>query len=125
MYTFGVLALGRLAVQGLGFMARARGTFLIVAVVAIGFLLWEARSGNELLYTYGVGTQLMAAAMGPPPTPAETPAAPLAPTASPTPESAAREVPTAAPTPTSTPLPPTPTSTAQSPTPTPGGMPSS
>jgi len=113
MYTFGVLALWRIAVQAFSFMARARGMYLILAIVAVGFLYWEARSGSELLYTYGIGTQLMAAAMGSAATPeAQMPTS--TPTYSPTPAPAVHEAPTATLTPTASATPTAPPTIASS-----------
>jgi uncharacterized membrane protein len=129
MYVFGVLALWRIGMQAIGFLGRAHGTYVIVAVVAIGFLFWEARSGTDLLYTYGVGTQLMAASMGQTTTTSETPALAPTPTASPTAGaiSLARETPTATFTPIASATPlispaagPSPTATS---TKTPAGTP--
>ncbi len=60
--TFGVLALWRILIQAFGFMAGSRTVYLIVAVVAIAILGWEGHYGGALVYEYGAGTALMAAA---------------------------------------------------------------
>jgi uncharacterized membrane protein len=93
---FGVLALWRILIQGFGFMAGSRAIYLMVAFVAIGVLGYQAHLGGALVYDYGAGTALMAAAPVPSeaastspapissgalpmvsvPTPIETPAAP-------------------------------------------------
>ncbi len=65
--TFGILAVWRLMIQGFGFMAGSRAIYLIVALVAIVVLSYSAHLGGVLVYDYGAGTALMAAA----PVPAE------------------------------------------------------
>ncbi len=64
-YAFIVLAVWRLGLQAFNFLAGSRTTYTVVAVVAIGVLFWQVHMGGDLLYTYGVGTQLMGAAMAP------------------------------------------------------------
>jgi uncharacterized membrane protein len=71
--TFGILALWRILIQGLGFMAGSRAIYLIVAVVAIVTLGYSAHLGGVLVYDYGAGTALMAAA--PVPSEAASPSA--------------------------------------------------
>ncbi|MGO9056277.1 MAG: DUF2231 domain-containing protein [Candidatus Binataceae bacterium] len=61
MYTFAVLALWRLLIQLLGFMNSTRQIYLLLAVLAVGVLLYQGKLGGELVYTYGVGTREMAA----------------------------------------------------------------
>ncbi|HYL60768.1 MAG TPA: DUF2231 domain-containing protein [Candidatus Acidoferrales bacterium] len=58
--TFGVLALWRILIQAVGFMAGSRGIYLIVAIVAAGVLGYTGHLGGELVYEYGAGTALMA-----------------------------------------------------------------
>jgi uncharacterized membrane protein len=60
--TFGVLALWRLLIEGLGFMAGSRPIYMIVAILAIATLGYSAHLGGVLVYDYGAGTALMAAA---------------------------------------------------------------
>ena len=60
--TFGVLAIWRLMIQLFGFMAGSRAIYLIVAILAIATLGYSAHLGGELVYDYGAGTALMAAA---------------------------------------------------------------
>jgi uncharacterized membrane protein len=69
--TFGVLAVWRILIQAFGFMAGSRAIYLIVAIVAIVTLGYSAHLGGELVYDYGAGTALMAAA--PVPTEAASP----------------------------------------------------
>ena len=60
--TFGVLAIWRILIQGFGFMAGTRAIYLIVAILAIATLGYSAHLGGVLVYDYGAGTALMAAA---------------------------------------------------------------
>ena len=60
--TFGVLAVWRILIQGFGFMAGSRAIYLIVAIIAIATLGYSAHLGGVLVYDYGAGTALMAAA---------------------------------------------------------------
>ncbi len=60
--TFGILAVWRILIQGFGFRAGSRAIYLIVAVVAIVTLGYSAHLGGVLVYDYGAGTALMAAA---------------------------------------------------------------
>ena len=60
--TFGVLALWRILIQAFGFVAGTRPIYLIVAILAIGTLGYSAHLGGVLVYDYGAGTALMAAA---------------------------------------------------------------
>jgi uncharacterized membrane protein len=53
------LALWRLGVQFLGFVAASRPLYLIVAILAGIAVIYQGHEGAELVYTYGVGTQTM------------------------------------------------------------------
>lgn len=66
--TFGILAVWRILIQAAGFMAGSRAIYLIVAILAIVTLGYSAHLGGSLVYDYGAGTALMAAA----PVPSET-----------------------------------------------------
>ena len=59
---FGVLAIWRLFIQAFGFMAGSRPIYLIFAILAIATLGYSAHLGGVLVYDYGAGTALMAAA---------------------------------------------------------------
>ena len=59
---FGVLAIWRLFIQAFGFMAGSRPIYLIVAILGIATLGYSAHLGGVLVYDYGAGTALMAAA---------------------------------------------------------------
>jgi uncharacterized membrane protein len=95
--TFGVLALWRILIQAVGFMAGSRGIYLIVAIIAAATLGYTGHLGGELVYEYGAGTALMASA----PVPSEAASPSSAPTsAGPIPTVT---VPTSNPTPTAAP----------------------
>lgn len=70
---FAVLAAWRILIEGIGFFGGSRPIYLIVAVVAAGFLIYQGYLGGELVYDYGVGTALLTSP--PSPTVAPTPAA--------------------------------------------------
>jgi uncharacterized membrane protein len=74
--TFGVLALWRILIQALGFMAGTRWLYLIVATAAVCVLGYSAHLGGVLVYDYGAGTALMASA----PVPSEVASPESAPT---------------------------------------------
>ena len=65
MFVFGALAIWRILQSMLGFMAGTRGFYLLVAVISLGFLLYQGHTGGELVYVYGVGTGPMAAGASP------------------------------------------------------------
>src|SRR3984957_7680955 len=74
---FGVLAIWRLFIQAFGFMAGSRPIYLIVAILGIATLGYSAHLGGVLVYDYGAGTALMAAA--PVPSGAASPASEASP----------------------------------------------
>lgn len=82
---FGILALWRLLIQALAFVARTRAVYLVVAVLSCVALFYQGSLGGELVYQYGVGTALMSAA---------APSAQASPTAKATPEVPAGPLPT-------------------------------
>src|SRR5271167_5086680 len=113
---FGVLAVWRIMIQAFGFMAGSRAIYLIVALLAIVALGYQAHLGGVLVYDYGAGTALMASAPVPSESasPASEPsqAGPLPTVSVPTPEAtmsappspaAAESKPAAASTPASSP----------------------
>jgi uncharacterized membrane protein len=116
---FGVLAVWRILIQGFGFMAGSRAIYLIVAILAIATLGYSAHLGGVLVYDYGAGTALMAAA--PVPSEGASPASETSP-AGPIPTVS---VPTAVATPTPmAPTAPLATSPGSIPTPVPTVQPS-
>ncbi len=74
---FGILAVWRLMIQSFGFMAGSRAIYLIVAILAVATLGYSAHLGGVLVYDYGAGTALMAAA--PVPSEAASPASEASP----------------------------------------------
>ncbi len=98
MYVFGVIAVWRILIESLSFMAGTRWLYMIVAIIAVVVLGYQGSIGGELVYHYGVGTQLVHATATP--TPAE-PGAQASPGAIPT-----VTVPTATPTATPVSMPP-------------------
>jgi uncharacterized membrane protein len=90
-----VLALWRVGIQFVGFIAETRPIYLLIALVAGGVLVYQGRLGGALVYNYGVGTALMpatAATATPQASATATPAEPSSiptvfnPNATPTPE---------------------------------------
>jgi uncharacterized membrane protein len=111
-WVFGALALWRLGAQFVGFIASSRPIYLLVAIVAAGFIIYQGRLGGELVYTYGVGTEMLPSEnASPTPSEAATPAAPpteatpiptvFVPSPTPTPTAAASPAAPASPTSTS------------------------
>lgn len=75
---FGVLAVWRILIEGVGFFSGSRSIYLIVAIVSVGVLGYIGHLGGELVYDYGAGTAVAGAP------PAEVP--PATPGVAPTPE---------------------------------------
>jgi uncharacterized membrane protein len=98
---FGVLALWRILIEGLSVFASTRPVYLIVAFVAVCGLGYVGHLGGVLVYTYGAGTQLMAAEQSATPEPSAGPPPASAPSmaGSPTPAPAQSSSPAASPTP--------------------------
>jgi len=124
--TFGILALWRILIQAAGFVAGSRPIYLIVAIVATGVLGYSAHLGGVLVYDYGAGTALMAAA----PVPSEGASPAAAPTSSEPIAIPTVSVPTSVASPASPPPPPVSASSAspaapmESPKPTDSAAPS-
>lgn len=101
IWIFAILALWRIGVESIGFLAAWRGIYLIAAVIAAGLLGYQGYLGGQMVYDYGVGTALLT------PTPAETPAGQAMPSAIPTvyvpPAAAATPAASPAPMPTAVP----------------------
>ena len=69
------LAVWRVGIQFLGFIAGLRPLYLLAAIVGVGVLLYQGHEGGELVYTYGVGTAVMpVASNAPSPSPEASPA---------------------------------------------------
>jgi len=105
MWVFGVLALWRILVEALSFVAGTRPIYLIVAVIAIIVLGYQGYTGGKMVYDYGVGTAIYsspAPVQTPPPVPTPIPTV-YVPTVAPTPSPTATATATA--TATRTPMP--------------------
>lgn len=117
-WVFGILALWRLALQFLGFLARTRVVYIVVAVLAAIVLLYQGHLGGVLAYDYGVGTALMPSGT---PSPAElAPSQNAAPSPLPTVYVPPNPTPTITPSPAISPILAPPAATA---TPTSSGTP--
>jgi uncharacterized membrane protein len=55
MYAFLILAAWRVMLELSSRLARTRVAFLVVAVIAAGALLYQGKTGGELVYEHGVG----------------------------------------------------------------------
>jgi uncharacterized membrane protein len=120
-WAFAALAAWRLGLQFVGFLARTRPFYVMLAVISGAAILYQGHEGGELVYTYGVGTSLMPSASASPSASPEEAPTPSVPTALPT-----VFVPSAAATPA--PSPPATTSPSAAPyaaTPTAAASPSS
>lgn len=107
-FVFAALLLWRLLLQFVGFAARTRPIYIIISIIAAGFILYQGFLGGDLVYYYGVGTLPMRVS-----SPTESPIEPA-----PAPISAS-PIPTVF-VPTPTPIAaPTPTAAASAPTGTP------
>lgn len=62
MYAFLALAVWRVMIEFSRRLQRTRIAFAIVAVIAAGALLYQGKTGGELVYDHGVGTTNGAAA---------------------------------------------------------------
>jgi uncharacterized membrane protein len=70
MYTFLILAAWRVMLELSNHLRRTRVVFLFAAMVAAGVLLYQGKTGGELVYEHGVGmapTTGNAAQIGQPP----------------------------------------------------------
>jgi uncharacterized membrane protein len=55
MYAFLILAGWRILIEFLPHVARWRIAFLMSAGIAVGALLYQGKTGGELVYEHGVG----------------------------------------------------------------------
>ena len=121
MFVFAVLAVWRILSALLGFVARTRGPYLVVAVVSLVLLIYQGHTGGVLVYAYGIGTGAMAPGAPPQPTAAPLFATPIPtvyvppPTPEPAPTSAPAPTPAPPPMPTAAPPPPAPPPAAAAP----------
>jgi uncharacterized membrane protein len=121
---FGVLALWRVLIEGIGVFAKTRPVYLIVALIAVGGLGYVGHLGGVLVYTYGAGTQLMAAEQSATPagTPSPSSAMPLPTVSVPTPEPSAGPPAASAPSMVGSPTPAPSQTSAPTASPTPDGV---
>jgi uncharacterized membrane protein len=56
MYAFLILAVWRVMLELSSLLERTRVAFLLLAIVAAGALLYQGKTGGELVYEHGVGT---------------------------------------------------------------------
>jgi uncharacterized membrane protein len=120
-WVFGALALWRLGVQFVGFVAESRPIYLLFAVLGGAAIIYQGYLGGEMVYHYGIGTALLTSGQATTPSPtapfseatrAPSPASSLLP--SPNPSIAPATVPsplasapmTSSPTPGNSPAPP-------------------
>lgn len=92
-WVFLVLAVWRIGVQLLGFLAATRWLYLLIAVLAALVICYQGYLGGKLVYDYGIGTALFNTAAPAAQPEATGPATPIptvyVPTATTTPEAAA------------------------------------
>jgi uncharacterized membrane protein len=74
-WVFGGLALWRLGVQFVGFIAGSRPVYLIIALFAGGALIYQGHLGAVMVYEYGIGTTMLSSGQ-PIPLPTSLPALP-------------------------------------------------
>jgi uncharacterized membrane protein len=93
LYTFIAIAVWRLAIQAFEFVARTRQIYLAVAVLAVIALFLQGHWGGELVYTFGIGTELLKPSTAP--SPGMTPSGPTSPewTLPPAPSASAQPTP--------------------------------
>ncbi|HEX4210358.1 MAG TPA: DUF2231 domain-containing protein [Candidatus Binataceae bacterium] len=126
-FVFAVLALWRILIQFVGYAARTRPIYTIVAIITAGLILYQGFLGGDLVYDFGVGTALrpVSSPIASPSMPAAPPqiTSPMPTVFVPTPTPAAASTPPAAPL-SATPIPAAPSSSSsalEEPSPTPTG----
>jgi uncharacterized membrane protein len=58
-WVIAALALWRVGIHFLGFVAGTRPIYLLVALIAVAAILYQGHEGGEMVYTYGIGTAVM------------------------------------------------------------------
>jgi len=112
-WVFGALAIWRLGLQFIGFIAVSRPIYLLAAIIAGALIVYQGHLGSVMVYDYGIGTALLTGSQAPSPSPVASPAVP-APETTTTPGVASSLVPSPIPS-----IAPTSTPTSILPTPTP------
>jgi uncharacterized membrane protein len=64
MYAFLILAVWRVSIELSARIARWRIAFLFAAAIAVSALLYQGKTGGDLVYQYGVGTRSLPAVHG-------------------------------------------------------------
>jgi uncharacterized membrane protein len=107
-----VLAIWRIGIQLLNFIARSRPFYLLIAIAAMALISYEGYIGGELVYDYGVGTAIYSSRVTPSPAAVATPSGPptpmptvYVPTATATPSASGTATPSSAPSAAPSPLP--------------------
>jgi uncharacterized membrane protein len=83
-WVFGALALWRLGMQFIRFIAASRPIYLLCAIVAGILIIYQGHLGAEMVYDYGIGTAMLGNSQA---------ATPLPPSAAPSPEATAEPLP--------------------------------
>src|SRR5690348_1656952 len=95
-WIFGALALWRLCMQFIRFVAVSRPIYLLCAVVAGILIIYQGHLGAEMVYDYGIGTAMLEnsqTATPSPPSAIPSPEATAEPPAVPSPEATAEPLP--------------------------------
>ncbi|HJU12640.1 MAG TPA: DUF2231 domain-containing protein [Candidatus Binataceae bacterium] len=127
-WVFGVLALWRIGVQFIGFIAVSRPIYLLAALIGGALIVYQGHLGSVMVYDYGIGTALLTPSQATPsPVPSPAVVAPEIPSESGSPSPAlSSPLPSTTPTSPSTELPAMPTpSTTSTPVPSPTATPES
>jgi uncharacterized membrane protein len=77
-WVFAALALWRLGVQFLGFLAATRPIYLLAAIVSGVLIIYQGHLGGVMVYDYGIGTAAFAGGQTTPRPPAASPGVPSA-----------------------------------------------
>ncbi|MBV8452288.1 MAG: DUF2231 domain-containing protein [Deltaproteobacteria bacterium] len=75
-WVFGGLALWRLGLQFVGFIAASRFLYLFVAIVAGAAIIYQGHLGAMMVYDYGIGTALLTSGQAITPSPRPSPPVP-------------------------------------------------
>jgi uncharacterized membrane protein len=76
-WVFGALALWRLGVQFIGFIAASRPIYLLFAILGGAAIIYQGHLGGEMVYDYGIGTALMTSGQATTPSSFSSPAVPF------------------------------------------------
>jgi uncharacterized membrane protein len=76
-WVFGALALWRLGVQFIGFIAASRPIYLLFAILGGAAIIYQGHLGGEMVYDYGIGTALLTGGQAMTPSPFPSPTVPF------------------------------------------------